>query len=127
MARYSVKRLASLLKLAPGMARVVKGLMEGTVSPDNFKDVRAWERQCHHRPRRAERVMCALNQILDGFGVESCRGQHVDNYYFDNVACYVNRGDSYTFTIFQNHVDCKYEVMGWEDWVMKYERRYELV
>lgn len=127
MARYSVRTITERLGFSSGMARIVKGLMEGTISPDNFKDVKRWERQCFNRPRKNERVLCALNQLLEGFGVEAIRGGiHVDSYHGSIVASFINMGDTYDTTIILNHDSNEYQITSWGDWVERNEGRYKL-
>jgi hypothetical protein len=115
----TVEKVRGHLKIALAKARAVVRLVNGELSPDRFPSVIAWERQCYNRPRLSERVMCALNELLDGFGVEIVEDEvvWVDSYYGYIVASYVNKGDSYENTILLDHIRNKYVLTCWGDWV----------
>jgi hypothetical protein len=128
MARYSVRTIADRLSLTIPRARAVKRLLDGTLSPDNFPSVRKWEAECHNRPRRAERIFCALNELLRGFGVEPVRGADWrGGYYGDIVAQYVNMGDTYDATILQDTDSGQFSITSLGDFVERNEKRLGIV
>jgi len=108
----------------PEAAEKVAAVLNGNLDPAAVDAVDAWLRQCFNKPSHAEMVMCAIDGLLDGCGVESLRveGAYVDRYHGDIVASYVNFGDPYITTIVLDHATGDYHVTGWGDWLEQYER-----
>jgi hypothetical protein len=52
--------------------------------------------------REVEKIMKRINELINGFGVESIRGDYVSHFWQDTVALYVNMGDTYDTTILFN-------------------------
>jgi hypothetical protein len=72
--------------------------------------------------------MDLANELLDGHGIEAIRGEyHVDNYYFDTVALYVNMGDTYNATLFYETDTGRFKVTTMGDWVEKNQRKYSII
>lgn len=67
----------------------------------------------------SERVMCALNEILNGHGIESLVPTDSDRPSYD----YVNMGDTYNVTILMRD-DGKFIVTCWGDIVEKHMNWY---
>jgi len=68
-----------------------------------------------------------VNQTLNGHGVEAIRGDyHVDNYYYDIVALYVNMGDTYNSTILYETDNDRFLLTSWGDWVERNDRKYRI-
>lgn len=69
------------------------------------------------------------NRILVGYGVEAITAPdaHVDGYYYDIVALYVNMGDTYSPTVIYDTEREKFYIESWGDWVEKQEQsgRYQ--
>jgi hypothetical protein len=55
---------------------------------------------------------------VEGLKIE---GAHVDRYYFDNVASYLNAGDTYSPTILLDHEERKFKLTTWGDFAEEYE------
>lgn len=108
----------------PDAAEVASGLLNGIIEPETIDAVDTWVRQCYHRPRHSELVMCALNSVLDCCGVEAIRieGAHIDAYHGDIVASYLNTGDTYTQTIVLD-TDGEYHLTSYGDWLESYEQQ----
>lgn len=101
---------------------------------DTFESVQKWVRQCYNEPSLEERQMCALNEVLDGYGVEGLRAGEderyrgndmwVDDHFWQGVRLeYVNMGDTYTPTIGYDIAKDRFVVTSWGDWYeanMKY-------
>ena len=114
MSAPTLKRLRE--QFGPDTARIVRGLCTGDIDPDSY--CRAWIRQCYHYPRESDRIMEALNSVLDGHGVESIQGRKwLDNYHGDHCACYVNMGDTYDATILLDYDTGNYRLTTWGDYV----------
>ena len=118
---YSVKRWKEEFPYLPDeKIRQLKGLASGKIKTRSFESVRDWEKQCYNSPSFNERAMCALNEIVEGSGVEAIRtpdGNYIDNYCMDIAAVYVNMGDTYDTTILLDHATGRYYVTTMGDYV----------
>lgn len=78
----------------------VNFILNGTVDPEIYPSVKAWISQCHNKPNADELKMCAINEILEGYGIKSVRTSKWKNGYWCDILCtYVNMGDSYIPTV----------------------------
>ena len=60
----------------------------------------------------------ALNELLGTFGVEPIRTtEHIDRYWFDCRACYLNTGDTYNTTILFDTKKDRFYLTSWGDFV----------
>ena len=67
------------------------------------------------------------SEILGAYGVEAIRGDyHVNNYYDDIVALYVNTGDTYNATLLYVTDTGRFLLTTFGDWVEKNERKYRI-
>jgi hypothetical protein len=88
------------LHTEPQTIAIVNGILSGSIDPRNYSDVKNWIRQCFNEPRTDELKMRAINQALQGYGIESVRTSKWKNGYWCDILCtYVNMGDSYIPTI----------------------------
>ena len=79
-------------------------LIQGKDDPMQYESVERWERQCFNTPRDNELIMTAINEITDGYGVESIEGdEYIDNYHRYCRASYINMGDTYATTLVLDH------------------------
>ena len=103
----------------PDRAYEIINLVSGHGDPEIYDSVRFWVNQCYNKPSHEEMVMCALNEILEGYGVEAIRDEDawIDNFHMDIVAVYVNMGDTYTTTILLDHEENKYIITSYGDWI----------
>lgn len=77
--------------------------------------------------KSADAALDDADRRLEGHGVEAIRGDyHVDNYYYDIVALYVNMGDTYNGTILYETDTGRFLVTTMGDWVEQNERRYNI-
>lgn len=97
----------------PGKGRELKKVMTGDIDPKEYSDVLDWLEQCHGLPKRVELVMCALNQIIEGHGVEAIFGDRV---HWPDLE-YVNMGDAYTTTLMYDHIDGNYLLTSYGNWI----------
>ena len=80
--------------------QAVNLILHGTLDPETFSDVAYWVLHCFNKPNSDELKMCAINQVLEGYGIESVRTSKRKNGYWGNILCtYVNMGDSYLPTV----------------------------
>jgi len=90
----------SNLQTDPETIEIVNGLLSGSIDPMNYSNVKNWLHQCHNEPSADELKMCAINQALQGYGIESIRTSKWKNGYWCDILCtYVNMGDSYIPTV----------------------------
>ena len=78
--------------------KTVRGLMDGSIDPESFASVQRWASESYNLPSRFELALCAIDEVINGFGGE---GKPAEDYSKPGVS-YVNRGDSYTPTIIHN-------------------------
>lgn len=64
----------------------------------------------------------ALDELLSTFGVEPIRtSEHIDRYWFDCRACYLNTGDTYNTTILFDTKKDRFYLTSWGDFVESLE------
>jgi hypothetical protein len=62
--------------------------------------------------------LAALDELLGTFGVEPIRTtEHIDRYWFDCRACYLNTGDTYNTTILFDTKKDRFYLTSWGDFV----------
>lgn len=109
------KKIAECLNIDIQQARQVRGLIQGLINPDIFDSVHNWCRQCYNEPSNNEKIIEALNEVIEGYGIES--QSYGDDQYFS----YVNMGDTYSATIIYD--DGEYIFTSWGDYIEEIERR----
>jgi hypothetical protein len=102
----SVKTLMSTFRIDAKQARIIRGVVKGTINPEDetlFPQTARWIRQCYHRPWDSSLKMSALNEILGMYGVEALgSGNDYRNGYAPPFE-YCNSGDTYNATILLNN------------------------
>lgn len=95
---------------------------------DQFKSVQHLRKQCYNPPDRITEQMEALNELIDGFGIESIRIEDYwyNNYWQDVIGVYVNLGDTYILTIIYNVIDEQFEFTCWGDYYESKEKEIRL-
>jgi len=95
---------------------------------DQFKSVQHLRKQCYNPPDRITEQMEALNELIDGFGIESIRIEDYwhSNYWQDVIGVYVNLGDTYILTIIYNVIDEQFEFTSWGDYYESKEKEIRL-
>lgn len=102
----SVKTLRPIFK---DRAKEARELLEKKRKTRDYASVQMWEKQCYHRPHYTERLLCALNEIGEFYGVEFFT-THKGNEY-----SYLNSGDTYTLTLLYCHTTGRFRVGTWGD------------
>lgn len=113
----SEKTICQALNTDKMTAREIRALVKGTIDPSGYPAVKAWIDQCYNAPSQEEQVMCALNSLLEGFGVEAIQGEWLDHYHQNIIASYVNTGDTYNTTIILDHRTDRYQLTSFGDFV----------
>jgi len=109
-----VKKIAEKLNISLIQAEQIKGIIKGTIDPLSFKSVQDWGNQCYSLPSMIELKLAAINEVLEGFGVEyieSTSDSYVDSYGLS----YINLGDTYTNTVIFDHSCNKFRFCSWGD------------
>jgi hypothetical protein len=76
---------------------------------------------------KVDKVLEEVNRLTDANGIEPINGDyHVDNFYHDIVALYVNMGDTYETTLLYETDKDRFLVTSWGDWVEHNERKYKI-
>lgn len=114
----SAKRIVQYLKVTLEGANQIRGVIKNEIKPMTFQSVQDWVKQCHNEPSYHEKKMCALNEILGGYGVEAV--QESGNYQTVPLE-YINMGDTYTATIC--FYEGAYHFTTWGDAVEYLERK----
>ncbi len=94
-----------------------------------FGSVRNRINECYNKPDRVDLQLTAINEILEGFGIESIEVSSdlfQDRYYWNSIGLYVNLGDTYTLTVIYNTVDRLFEFTSWGDYFESMESRLQL-
>jgi hypothetical protein len=98
-------RLAAELNVSMDTAVQLRALIKGRIDPATFETVRTWIGQCHNEPAHIEKVLCAANELIDGFGIEVIRSSKIwSHYWCDTRFVYINAGDVYAPTLVFNTV-----------------------
>lgn len=95
----------------PDKAKILRGIMTGNVDPESFESVKDWTRQCYNRPSDVELRLAAINDALDGYGVEAL--DRDPGWFPYPEYSYVNMGDTYTTTILHQHTTGRWIVSDW--------------
>jgi len=78
----------------------VNAILNGTLDPRTFSLVREWIDACFYDPCSDELKIHAINQVLEGYGIEAIRTSKWKNGHWCDILCnYVNMGDSYIPTV----------------------------
>jgi hypothetical protein len=92
-----------------------------------FPQTQAWLNACFHKPRPREIALEMLNELFDTCGVEAIEHEtiYVDSYYRNIVASYLNTGDTYAPTLLLDHIDNRWRLTSWGDFVESLDARFD--
>lgn len=108
MNKPSVKTLESAF---PGKGKAIRLILDSIQAVDENPAVKEWVKQCYGYPKDYERRLEALNDVMDGHGVEYVpAGRNKKSPAFH----YVNMGDTYATTIIRLSGG-RYIVSSWGD------------
>lgn len=105
----------------------VRKLIKGQVDLESFDSVKRRIAECYHRPDDTDLTLTAINEVLEGYGVEAIRGSWEGGYYGDVAAVYVNMGDTYDQTVVYDTRKGEYKVTSWGDWVESAPKYYGVI
>ena len=108
------------------VAAKVVSLIENRLDPMTLPGVADWVRRCYSEPPRVEKILEALNELLEGYGTEVIRGRYVDSFWRESQLAYVNMGETYAPTIGYDTEEDEYVLTSWGDWYEANEDEREL-
>ncbi len=115
------QKIASHLSISLRKATIALAIIRGQLDPLNypghFPATEKWARSCYNPLPAKDTKLAALSELLGMHGVECIQGDWWDHYYGDNVAEYLNTGDSYAATILLDHQRGKWLLTSWGDFV----------
>jgi len=93
-------------------------VITGNKTPLDYNSVEQWINQCYSMPRDSELILQALDEILEGYGVESIDGDsYINSYYRYSRGSYINTGDTYSQTLVLDHKNDTIHLTSWGDFV----------
>ena len=96
---HAIKNLNDL-QATPEQIETVNYILNGTIETRTFSTGRDWIDVCFYEPCSDELKMHAINQVLEGYGIEAIRTTKCKNgFWCDVLYTYINMGDSYIPTI----------------------------
>ena len=109
--------LQEFLNITDEQAQQINDLISGKLEPETFASVEKMIAQCFHRPNAIDMILTAINEIIDGHGIEAVTMEdaYIDHYYFDIVGLYINMGDTYNPTILFDTEDNEFTATTWGD------------
>jgi len=96
LGRWGYPSRKTLEAAFPGKGKELRELIVGDVHPDNYKSVRDLFSRCWHDPTYSHMLLTAINEIIEGHGIEQIRPKDEDRH---PSYIYINRGDPYNTTI----------------------------
>jgi hypothetical protein len=104
--------------------KLIYKVINGSIDLDQFKSVNHMRKQCYNPPNELDEKMEALNELIDGHGIESSRmeGYYKNHYWSVCICIYVNQGESYAITIIYDVVNDRFEFTSWGDWIEAMEQ-----
>lgn len=131
MPKVTDKNIREYLQVKKGKSKRILDLIKEDSAYMNdscpalkYRSVQNWMSQCFNRPNDHELILCAINQILEGHGVECIRDEnvYVSRYYGDVIAEYINMGDTYLMTIVYDTAREKFLICSWGDFYESYKK-----
>ena len=107
--------MSRLSKEVKSKARQVIG---GQIPADEFETVKTWIAQCYHMPTPNELKLKALNEVLEGYGVEGIANPSDSS---EQIAVYVNMGDTYAETVVYDIATREFAFTSWGDFFEQWE------
>jgi hypothetical protein len=107
MKSYSVKRIAQLLSIDEGNARIIRAIVRGDMDRaailEACPSAERRERECYNTPPLADVQMYAIDGLIGGYGVESIEKPDSSGCgRYDDYIDFVNTGDTYSTTILRD-------------------------
>ena len=111
----SIKNLMCVPTVDARAARLIRKVIHGTVAPEKVSPAcAAWVARCYWEPDSIEKMLEAVNELSNGFGVESIPDARRASLRGERVR-YVNQGDTYATTILYDPLTDRWWVGCWGD------------
>jgi hypothetical protein len=121
----SIKTIKNGLKVSDDIAETIKDLFDGNIDVKEFRSF--WSDTPYiDNYTNEDKILCVINNLINGYGVEVIRGQYVDNYYQDINLGYVNLGDTYTTTVIRDYLKQSWIISSWGNIVESNYKRFEV-
>lgn len=104
----------------PGHGQAVFDLIRGKTDPETYKSVETWVRECFNEPSDHDKLMLAINEEIEGYGVNAISEDGYKSGMWP-VMEYVNQGESYATTVVYDRIDDEFLITSWGDWYESYE------
>jgi len=104
----------------PGKGGELRNVIDGTVNPAKYDSVIKLCMRAYHHPTYDHMLMTAINEILEGHGIETVRPRYDKRASYD----YINMGDTYNATILLRS-DGRLIVASWGDIVEQHMDWYD--
>jgi len=104
-------------ELSDDACKTIADLITGKIEldpddiPERFEGTIRWLNQCHNYPNNDELIMSALNDTIEGFGIEGINDPDDSN---NCIGSYVNTGDTYSGTVVLDD-DGNFHLTTWGD------------
>lgn len=99
-------------------------MMDGDVDPVKVANEMGLTKGFYHDPPPDHAIMLVADKLMNGSGSEGLTGEYVDRYYQNIQASYVNLGDTYSTTLLFDHVNQRFVITSWGDFVESHPRRF---
>lgn len=109
---YRAPSIVKLCLITTDRAKEARELLKGYRMSSAYKSVQNWTRQCYHAPSSIEQLLCALNEVLGGYGVEYIANKHIP---WKADYAYINMGDTYAVTLLYKYATDSFLVGTWGD------------
>jgi hypothetical protein len=118
--KTAFSRIATALNCSFEQAREISEVIFGRTACTSYPKTEAWINRCYNEPLPYEKKMSAIDEILEGCGVEAIfrEGECIEP-----ILSYVNMGDTYVATIVYNHNSKMFHVSSWGECVEKLEAK----
>lgn len=114
------------LNLSKEKEKELRNVINGKADLESYDSVKKRIAECYNRPMYSELQMTAINEILEGYGIEGMQGEWQNGSWCHIVFEYVNMGDTYTPTVIL-HRDKGFIITSWGDYVEKYGEKEGIV
>lgn len=120
----SEKRLIEAFKISKETAQKIRAVIKGGILPEDILHKARYYPPHFNLLSFQERVMLALDVLLEGYGAEWLDGRYVRRYWQNCQLLYVNMGDPYLATLAYDTEKDRFLLTSWGDFVERNRRRF---
>lgn len=117
------ENLSKILNISELVADQILKIINNKLDPESFQSVQKWVRECYNYPSKLELKLQAINELLEGFGVEYVDAIGDTTYSLKGLS-YINLGDTYTNTVIFNHGSSRFTFSSCGDIVESKPNKY---